>query len=65
MALSANVTIAMPIEMVQKADEQAELHGMSRAEYIRHLIRQADDSPFETPQLRLSDEAEEVDKGAA
>lgn len=50
MALSVQVTVSMPVEMVEKADEQAEAHDMSRAEYIRHLVRRADDSPFDSPQ---------------
>jgi len=53
MAISVNVTISMSPEMVQKATEQAEEHGMSRSEYLRHLIRQADDSPYETPEKSL------------
>ncbi|RYJ12760.1 CopG family transcriptional regulator [Halogeometricum borinquense] len=58
MALSVNVTISMPPEMVEKIDEQANHHGMSRAEYVRHLAREAPSSPFETPQSDLSTNAE-------
>ncbi|PYZ02649.1 CopG family transcriptional regulator [Halogeometricum sp. wsp3] len=42
---------------------------MSRAEYIRHLIRQAHDSPFDVPETELcTDEnrrTEESKTGAA
>ncbi|CQR51232.1 MULTISPECIES: ribbon-helix-helix domain-containing protein [Haloferax] len=60
MALSVNVTISMPPEMVEKVDEQSKNHGMSRAEYVRHLIQQAPDSPFDEPDLRLT-ESPQVD----
>ncbi|WP_436929092.1 CopG family transcriptional regulator [Halosimplex halobium] len=35
--------------MLQRIEEEKERHGMSRAEYIRHCVRQANDSPFDTP----------------
>jgi hypothetical protein len=54
MALSVNVTVNMPMEMVDDATEQADEHGMSRAEYMRFLIRQANDSPFAVPGQSLS-----------
>lgn len=63
MALSVNVTIAMPPEMVTEVDEEAEAREMSRAEYVRHLIRQAEDSPFEKP--TALDAAAESKEGAA
>lgn len=39
MAISVNVTVAMPPEMVS-AIETAKPEGMSRAEYIRRCIRE-------------------------
>ncbi|WP_410765779.1 ribbon-helix-helix domain-containing protein [Haloferax sp. DFSO60] len=54
MALSVNVTISMPPEMVEKIDGQSRSHGMSRAQYVRHLIQQAPDSPFDEPDLQLN-----------
>jgi len=39
----------MEPSMLQKIEEEKERHGMSRAEYIRHCVRQANDSPFDTP----------------
>ncbi len=63
MALSVNVTIAMPPEMVTEVDDEADARGMSRAEYVRHLIRQAEDSPFEKP--TALDAAGESNEGAA
>ncbi|SFR37236.1 Ribbon-helix-helix protein, copG family [Halogeometricum rufum] len=58
MALSVNVTISMPPEMVEKIDEQAKNHGMSRAEYVRHLAREAPSSPFDAPAQELTTNAE-------
>lgn len=63
MALSVNVTVSMSMEMLQEIDEQAEKHGMSRAAYVRHLVNQADDSPFPSPQS-LTDGTSE-NEGAA
>lgn len=54
MAISVNVTIAMPPEMVETIDKEADRHDMSRAQYVRHLVQQARDSPFDEPDLRLS-----------
>ncbi|TVT88751.1 CopG family transcriptional regulator [Haloferax volcanii] len=54
MALSVNMTVSVPPEMVEKLNEQAREHGMSRAEYVRHLIQQAPDSPFSVPELELT-----------
>jgi len=65
MALSVNVTINMSTEMVDDVTEQAKSHGMSRAEYVRFLIRQADDSPFPVPEQSLSTTETESDEGAA
>jgi Arc/MetJ-type ribon-helix-helix transcriptional regulator len=65
MALSVNVTVNMPMEMVDDVTVQAEEHGMSRAEYIRFLIRQADDSPFAVPEQTLSSADGESKKGPA
>jgi len=61
--VSVNVTIAMPPEMLEDIDDAAEAHGMSRAMYVRHLIRQAEESPFDTP--TALDEGAEDQKGAA
>jgi hypothetical protein len=49
----ANVTVGMPPGMIVDVEEEAKKHDMSRAEYIRHLIRQAHDSPFDTPETVL------------
>jgi Arc/MetJ-type ribon-helix-helix transcriptional regulator len=64
MAVSVNATVSMTPEMERELREKAEKHGMSRAEYIRHLIRQADDSPFEAPDSRLEDDSEETEVSA-
>ena len=47
MALSVNVTVNMPMEMVRDIDEEAEKHGKSRAEYIRDAVRSANGTPFD------------------
>jgi len=49
MTVSVNVTVNMAPEMLADIDEEKDAQDMSRAEYIRHCIRQADDSPFEVP----------------
>lgn len=56
-----NVTTAVPLERV--VDGEAETLGVPRAEYVRHLIRQAEDSPFDQPGSRLGET--EDPKGAA
>jgi Arc/MetJ-type ribon-helix-helix transcriptional regulator len=56
MALSANVTVHMPIEMVHDIDAEADALGMSRAEYIRNAIRLANGSPFDSDLSSLSRE---------
>nr|WP_231896265.1 CopG family transcriptional regulator [Haloferax sp. BAB-2207] len=50
------MTVAVPPETVEKLNDRAREHGMSRSAYVRHLINQAPDSPFETPELQLTDE---------
>jgi len=49
----ANVTVGMEPSMLVTVEDEADKHDMSRAEYIRHLIRQAHDSPFDTPERTL------------
>jgi len=49
----ANVTVGMEPSMLSTIEDERERHGMSRAEYIRHCIRQAQDSPFEIPDTVL------------
>jgi hypothetical protein len=59
----------MEPSMLADIEEERKRHGMSRAEYIRHCIRQARDSPFEVPETVLcTDEnrrVEESETGAA
>jgi len=65
----ANVTVGMPPAMLVEVEEQADELDMSRAEYIRHLVRQAHDSPFETPDSVLTrdghESVDESETGAA
>jgi len=49
----ANVTVGMTPDMLVTVEEEAQKHEMSRAEYVRHLIRQAHDSPFDEPDTQL------------
>jgi len=49
----ANVTVGMDPSMLVKVEEEADRHNMSRAEYVRHLVRQAHDSPFDEPDTVL------------
>ncbi|MFC7204712.1 ribbon-helix-helix protein, CopG family [Haloferax namakaokahaiae] len=59
MALSVNVTVSMPMEMVQNIDEEADAHGMSRAQYIREAIQLANGTPFTADRTTLSRDDEE------
>jgi hypothetical protein len=43
----------MTPDMLVTVEEEAKKHDMSRAEYVRHLIRQAHDSPFDEPDTTL------------
>ena len=66
----ANTTIGFPPEMLVEIDEHADKNNMSRAEYIRHCVRQAHDTPFDEPRGTLTrDGHENIDedrtKGAA
>ena len=53
----------MPVEMDEDIQREAEEHDMGYSQYVRHVIRQATDSPFECPeQVLYRDENHE--KGA-
>lgn len=64
---TVNVTVGMTPEMLAKIDSHTEEFDMSRAEWIRHCIRQAEDSPFECPENSIAETTAEVDtdEGAA
>jgi len=49
----ANTTIGFPPEMLVDIDDHADENNMSRAEYVRHCVRQAHDTPFEEPRGTL------------
>jgi|AntDeeMinimDraft_6_1070357.scaffolds.fasta_scaffold02587_3 Arc/MetJ-type ribon-helix-helix transcriptional regulator len=53
MALSVNITMSMPPEMVEKIDEAVSGTKWSRSKYIRHTIAAADGSPFKSPEGEL------------
>ncbi len=54
MSLSVQVTVSMPMEMVQEIDYEADKQGMSRAQYIREAIRLANGTPFVSDRTTLS-----------
>lgn len=63
---SINVTVNMPPEMLEDIDDEAEALGKSRAEYIRHCVRQAPDSTFECPPSVAEESTDaEIKEGAA
>ncbi|MFC7131642.1 MULTISPECIES: CopG family transcriptional regulator [Salinibaculum] len=62
--VTVNITVGMTPEMLEDVDREADNADMSRAEYIRHCIRQAEDSPFDTPEKTLGELADDQ-KGAA
>jgi len=49
MTRSVIASVSMPSEMADDIDEHRKQHGMEFSEYIRHCVRQANDSPFDTP----------------
>ena len=66
-AMSVNVTVSMPIEMVHDIDDEADKCDMSRAEYIRNAIRESNSTPFECPDFTLEElaDSQPVEEGAA
>jgi metal-responsive CopG/Arc/MetJ family transcriptional regulator len=63
MALPINFSISMPADMAETLDDLADKHDLSRSECVRHLLREAESSPFDQPYTRLSED--ESEKGAA
>jgi len=61
---AAQVSVSMQMEMLETLDELATKHNITRAETVRHLIRQAEDSPFEPPKFNLENN-DEAQTGAA
>ena len=59
MALSVNVTVSMPPEMVEDID--AARGSMSRAKYIRHAVRNSEGTPFEAADGDLPDFSNETE----
>ncbi|ACV46604.1 hypothetical protein [Halomicrobium mukohataei] len=58
----ANTTIGFPPEMLVEIDDHADENNMSRAEYVRHCVRQAHDTPFDEPRGTLTkDEHENIE----
>lgn len=63
---TVNVTVGMTPEMLDDIDVETEKHDMSRAAYIRHCVRQANDSPFDIPDSSLeAEEDAEIETGTA
>jgi len=44
---TVNVTVGMTPEMLDDIDDAADKEGVSRAQWIRERIREADGSPFD------------------
>ncbi|WP_247378386.1 ribbon-helix-helix domain-containing protein [Halorientalis brevis] len=62
---SLSVSISMPMEMDEEIQAEAQKHDMQYSEYVRHLIRQALDSPFDEPDAVLcKDENSSVERDA-
>ena len=60
------MSVNMPHEMLKDIDSVVQDSEMSRAEYIRHCVRQAQDSPFEVPpSIELKTSEAESKEGAA
>jgi len=55
----ANVTIGFKPDMLVDIDDHAKENNMSRAEYVRHCVRQAHDTPFEKPRGTLTRDGHE------
>jgi ATP-dependent DNA ligase len=50
---TVNVTTGMTPEMLEEIDQEAKKCDMSRAEYVRTSIREANGTPFECPEITL------------
>ena len=57
----------MPTEMDEKIEEEAQKHGMTYSEYVRTVIQNATESPFEPADVSLVNDrdAEEAQMGGA
>jgi len=61
-----NLTLGVTPEMAEEIEDEANSRGMSRNEYLRHLIRESPNSPFDGPENSLPDRTDgEATKGAA
>jgi len=53
MARYVSISISMPPEMADNIDEEAEKHGMKTAEYVRQVLREHNETPFNCPNVVL------------
>lgn len=62
------MTVSMPTEMDEQIAEEAEKYGMSYSQYVRSILRQATETPFDEPDERHlvvdDSDAENAQKGA-
>jgi len=47
MARYLTLSVSMPPEMADQIDEEAKKHGMKTAEYVRQVLREHENTPFE------------------
>jgi len=65
---SLSVTVSMPIEMDERIEEEAQKNGMTYSEYVRTVLQNANESPFEPADVDLratDDDAAEAQMGGA
>lgn len=59
----------MPPEMADQIDEEAQKHGMKTAEYVRQVLREHENTPFEKTNTVIgvdeNDERQSRNEGAA
>jgi len=47
MARYLTLSVSMPPEMADQIDDEAKKHGMKTAEYVRQVLREHENTPFE------------------
>ena len=62
------MTVSMPTELDDGVDEEATKHGMTYSEYVRTVLRNSVETPFDPRDIDLvveDSDAEEAQSGAA
>lgn len=69
MARYLTLSVSMPPEMADQIDAEAEKHGMKTAEYVRQVLREHENTPFENANtvIGVDENGEKLrdEKGAA